>query len=86
LVVGVCPPYYQIGETSQVCEPDCNAHGIGNIPDASDCKKYFTCSEVSLLDGKTYMQRTSKSCPNGNSYDPKLFMCVPEPDGTICKP
>ncbi|CAH1396680.1 unnamed protein product [Nezara viridula] len=84
LVVGVCPPYYEIGVNSQVCEPDCQAHGNGNVPDATDCHKYFTCSETKLADGRVYMQRTSKSCPTGNSFDTSLFMCVPDPNKQIC--
>ncbi|XP_014294097.1 uncharacterized protein [Halyomorpha halys] len=84
LVVGVCPPYYQIGLTSQVCEPDCNAHGNGNIPDATDCTKYYACKETKLPDGSYYMQKDSKTCLPDSSFDSTLFMCVPDPNHTIC--
>lgn len=84
LVVGVCPPYYQISASTQVCEPDCNAHGNGNIPDATDCKKYYMCSETNLPDGSMYTIRTSKSCPTGYAFDTSLFICVPDPDSKMC--
>ncbi|CAH1396681.1 unnamed protein product [Nezara viridula] len=74
IVIDSCPTPYELNVTSQMCEATCHYNGL--LPDLSDCRFYYKCTQVFLTESITYFTKEKKQCPNGQAYDPTQYLCV----------